>query len=162
MLCAGAAAQGRTRGLNFFVWNFAWDRLASRLYAATATTFLMKRCYITRPGRRHIWYLLRVQSLIYVLLYSLNYCLHHHVMWDFVITPYGCKLQEVSMTQLTCWNLWEQSIPLEQIPATQTKHGCFFNMFFMVPRIHIDNEKLDYFGSKYEMMWCFDLSTTDL
>ena len=42
MLCAGAAAQGRTRGLNFFVWNFAWDRLASRLYAATATTFLMK------------------------------------------------------------------------------------------------------------------------
>ena len=43
MLCAGAAAQGRTRGLNFFVWNFAWDRLASRLYAATATTFLMKR-----------------------------------------------------------------------------------------------------------------------
>ena len=39
MLCAGAAAQGRTRGLNFFVWNFAWDRLASRLYAATATPF---------------------------------------------------------------------------------------------------------------------------
>ena len=24
---------------NFFVWNFAWDRLASRLYAATATPF---------------------------------------------------------------------------------------------------------------------------
>ena len=46
MLCAGAAAQGRTRGLNFFVWNFAWDRLASRLYAATATTFLMKMGYI--------------------------------------------------------------------------------------------------------------------
>ena len=42
MLCAGAAAQGHTRGLNFFVWNFAWDRLASRLYASTATTFLMK------------------------------------------------------------------------------------------------------------------------
>ena len=42
VLCAGAAAQGHTRGLNFFVWNFAWDRLASRLYAATATTFLMK------------------------------------------------------------------------------------------------------------------------
>ena len=40
MLCAGAAAQGRTRGLNFFVWNFAWDRLASRLYAATATDVL--------------------------------------------------------------------------------------------------------------------------
>ena len=42
MLCAGAAAQGRTRGLNFFAWNFTWDRLASRLYAAAATTFLMK------------------------------------------------------------------------------------------------------------------------
>ena len=42
VLCAGVAAQGRTRGLNFFVWNFAWDRLASQLYAATATTFLMK------------------------------------------------------------------------------------------------------------------------
>ena len=39
MLCAGAAVQGRTRGLNFFVWNFAWDRLASRLNAATATPF---------------------------------------------------------------------------------------------------------------------------
>ena len=39
VLCAGAAAQGCTRGLNFFVWNFAWDRLASRLYAATATPF---------------------------------------------------------------------------------------------------------------------------
>ena len=39
MLCAGAAAQGCKKGLNFFVWNFAWDRLASRLYAATATPF---------------------------------------------------------------------------------------------------------------------------
>ena len=42
VLCAGAAAHGPWRGLNFIVWNFAWDRLASRLYAATATTFLMK------------------------------------------------------------------------------------------------------------------------
>ena len=39
MLCAGVAAQGLTRGLKFFVWNFAWDRLASLLYAATATPF---------------------------------------------------------------------------------------------------------------------------
>ena len=31
VLCAGAAAYGPTRGLNFIVWNFAWDRLASRL-----------------------------------------------------------------------------------------------------------------------------------
>ena len=61
MLCAGAAAQGRTRGLNFFVWNFAWDRLASRLYAATAMTFLMKIKYIwiwqevgQRPGKIHM------------------------------------------------------------------------------------------------------------
>ena len=30
------------RGLNFIVWNFAWDRLANWLYAATAKTFLMK------------------------------------------------------------------------------------------------------------------------
>ena len=50
MLCAGAAAQGRTRGLNFFVWNFAWDRLASRLYAATATTFLMKMHFCSKFG----------------------------------------------------------------------------------------------------------------
>ena len=42
VLCAGAAAHGAERGLNFIVWNFAWDGLASRLYAATATTFLMK------------------------------------------------------------------------------------------------------------------------
>ena len=42
VLCAGAAAHGVERGLDFVVWNFAWDRLASRLYAATATTFLMK------------------------------------------------------------------------------------------------------------------------
>ena len=38
------------RGLIFLVWNFAWDRLASRLYAATATTFLMK-IYIYHPTR---------------------------------------------------------------------------------------------------------------
>ena len=42
VLCAGAAACRVERGLNFVVWNFAWDWLASRLYAATATTFLMK------------------------------------------------------------------------------------------------------------------------
>ena len=41
-LCTGAAAHGAERGLHFVVWNFAWDRLASRLYAATATMFLMK------------------------------------------------------------------------------------------------------------------------
>ena len=44
VLCAGAAARRAERGLNFIVSNFAWDRLASRLYAATATTFLMKSC----------------------------------------------------------------------------------------------------------------------
>ena len=37
VLCAGAAAHSAERELNFIVWNFAWDRLASRLYAATAT-----------------------------------------------------------------------------------------------------------------------------
>ena len=42
VLCAGVAARGAETGLNFIVWNFAWDRLASRLYAATAMTFLMK------------------------------------------------------------------------------------------------------------------------
>ena len=42
VLCAGTAAHGVERELDFVVWNFAWDRLASRLYAATATTFLMK------------------------------------------------------------------------------------------------------------------------
>ena len=42
VLCAGAAAHGQWRGLNFIVWNFAWHRLASRLYAATAATFFMK------------------------------------------------------------------------------------------------------------------------
>ena len=42
VLCAGAAACGAERGLNFIVWNFAWDRMASRLHAATATTFLMR------------------------------------------------------------------------------------------------------------------------
>ena len=31
VLCAGAAARRAERGLNFIVWNFAWDRLASRL-----------------------------------------------------------------------------------------------------------------------------------
>ena len=46
VLCAGVAAHGPWRGLNFIVWNFAWDRLASRLYAATATTFLMKKLFI--------------------------------------------------------------------------------------------------------------------
>ena len=45
VLCAGAAARGAERGLNFIVWNFAWDRLASRLYSATATTFLMKMSF---------------------------------------------------------------------------------------------------------------------
>ena len=49
VLCAGAAAHGPWRGLNFIVWNFAWDRLASRLYAATATTFLMKMDVIIYP-----------------------------------------------------------------------------------------------------------------
>ena len=39
VLCAGAAACRAERGLNFIVWNFAWDQLASRLYAATATPF---------------------------------------------------------------------------------------------------------------------------
>ena len=29
-------------------WNFAWDRLASRTYAATATTFLMELDYLYR------------------------------------------------------------------------------------------------------------------
>ena len=43
VLCAGAAVHGAERGLDFIVWNFAWEWLASRLYAATATTFLMKR-----------------------------------------------------------------------------------------------------------------------
>ena len=43
VLCAGAAARGAERGFNFIVWNLAWDWLASRLYAATATTFLIKR-----------------------------------------------------------------------------------------------------------------------
>ena len=42
VLCAGAAAHGVQKGLDFVVWNLAWDRLASQLYAATATTFLMK------------------------------------------------------------------------------------------------------------------------
>ena len=54
VLCASAAAHGPIRGLNFIVWNFAWDRLASRLYAATATTFLMKKvitlCLISIPS----------------------------------------------------------------------------------------------------------------
>ena len=45
VLCADADAHRAERGLNFIVWNFAWDRLASRLYAATATTFLMKSIY---------------------------------------------------------------------------------------------------------------------
>ena len=41
----------RMRGFIFFVWNFAWDRLVSWLYAATATTFLMKiYIYIIPPG----------------------------------------------------------------------------------------------------------------
>ena len=42
VLCAGAAAHGTERGLNFIVWNFARNRLASYLYAASATTFLIK------------------------------------------------------------------------------------------------------------------------
>ena len=42
VLCAGATARGAERGLHFIVWNFAWDRLASRLHAATATMFLMQ------------------------------------------------------------------------------------------------------------------------
>ena len=45
VFCAGAAARGVERGLNFIVWNFAWDWLTSRLYAATAMTFLMKMHY---------------------------------------------------------------------------------------------------------------------
>ena len=55
VFCAGAAAHGPWRGLNFIVWNFAWDRLASRLYAATATTFLMKiPIYIRQCVEKHM------------------------------------------------------------------------------------------------------------
>ena len=46
VLCAGAAARRVKRGLNFIVWNFAWDLLASGLYAATATTILMKFTFL--------------------------------------------------------------------------------------------------------------------
>ena len=46
VLCAGAAARRVKRGLNFIVWNFAWDRLASGLYAATAKTILMKFTFL--------------------------------------------------------------------------------------------------------------------
>ena len=51
VLCAGAAARRAEKGLNFIVWNFAWDRLASRLYAATATTFLMKNDHYHTASR---------------------------------------------------------------------------------------------------------------
>ena len=46
VLCAGAAAHGSRKESQFgLLWNFAWDQLASRIYAAPATTFLMKICF---------------------------------------------------------------------------------------------------------------------
>ena len=44
VLCACAAAHGsRKESLFHLFWNFAWDRLASQIYVATATPFLMKQ-----------------------------------------------------------------------------------------------------------------------
>ena len=37
-----AAHRSRKRSQFCLFWNFAWDRLASRMHAATATTFLMR------------------------------------------------------------------------------------------------------------------------
>ena len=49
VLCAGAAAHGNWKESQFRLWNFAWDRLASRMYAATHTMFLMKTIFIKCP-----------------------------------------------------------------------------------------------------------------
>ena len=69
VFCAGAAARGAERGLNFIVWNFTWDRLASRLYAATATPSVP---YMKIPANNQVIFMMPT------LLFSNQFmCVHH-------------------------------------------------------------------------------------
>ena len=75
------SAQVRMRGLNFFVWNFAWDRLVSRLYGATATPFRTWRYQLII--RYYLW--LRIHAgikvitwLAWLLLWWFLQCMKNH------------------------------------------------------------------------------------
>ena len=81
VLCAGAAAHGAERGLNLIVWNFAWDRLASRLYAATATTFLMKMAAIFSGGdelRNRMYNITSGLMIFHTIMQWLKHYLNHN------------------------------------------------------------------------------------
>ena len=60
VLCAGAAARGAERGLNFVVWNFAWDRLASRQWLQ-----ILKSCHNFKFCKKHYtWHFLKLLDKI--------------------------------------------------------------------------------------------------
>ena len=60
VLCAGDAARGAERGLNFVVWNFAWDRLASRQWLQ-----ILKSCHNFKFCKKHYtWHFLKLLDKI--------------------------------------------------------------------------------------------------